>query len=47
MCRVCSGEKLGLEELDERGLLEVIGKGKNAMPLEGFLGELLLFAMGA
>ncbi|KAK7473507.1 hypothetical protein BaRGS_00035260, partial [Batillaria attramentaria] len=33
-CRVCSGEKLGLEDLDERGLLEVIGKGKNALPLD-------------
>ncbi|XP_076446720.1 E3 ubiquitin-protein ligase MYCBP2-like isoform X7 [Babylonia areolata] len=38
ICWSCSGEKLGLEELDDQGLLEVIGKGKKPMPLDAILG---------
>lgn len=39
VCRVCAGEKLGMEELDDRGLLEVIGKGKDALPLDMIIGN--------
>ncbi|KAK6172343.1 hypothetical protein SNE40_016020 [Patella caerulea] len=38
-CRVCAGEKLELEELDERGLLEVFSKDKELLPLDIIIGR--------